>query len=142
MGEIRTVTTLRTKRDAIAAAIENYEKRLDQARADLAHVNAVITLFEVNDDAEMVRPYTDIHRLYKRGEMIALCKEALAEGPRTTRELAIHIMKHKGLDAGDKVLAKAIAYRLIHALRMQCRRGLIADGGKRGNVRVWKSTSR
>ena len=123
MGEIRTVTTLRTKRDAIAAAIDNYEQRLDQARADLAHVNAVITLFEVNDDAEMVRPYTDIHRLYKRGEMIALCKEALAEGPRTTRELAIHIMKHKGLDAGDKVLAKSIAYRLIHALRMQCRRG-------------------
>ena len=131
------MTTLRTKRDAIAAAIENYEKRLDQARADLAHVNAVITLFEVNDDAEMVRPYTDIHRLYKRGEIIALCKEALAQGPMTTRELAIHIMKHKGLDAGDKVLAKAIAYRLIHALRMQWRRGLIQDGGKRGNVRVW-----
>ena len=142
MAEIRTVTTLTHKRHQIESAIENYKQRLDQARADLAHVNAVITLFEVNDDAEMVRPYTDIHRLYKRGEMIALCKEALAQGPMTTRELAIHIMKHKGLDDGDKVLAKAIAYRLIHALRQQCRRGLIGDGGKRGNVRVWSAQQR
>jgi hypothetical protein len=36
-------------------------------------------------------------------------------------------MAAKGLDTGDKVLARAIAGRLIHALRQQCRRGLI-DG--------------
>ena len=69
------------KRDSIASAIEKYEKRLDQARADLAHVNGIITLFEVNDDADLVRPYTDIHRLYKRGKRIALCKEALDARP-------------------------------------------------------------
>jgi hypothetical protein len=40
-----------------------------------------------------------------------------------TRELVIHIMAAKGLDTGDKVLAKAIAFRMIHALRQQCRRG-------------------
>ena len=34
-------------------------------------------------------------------------------------------MAAKGLDIGDKVLAKAIAGRLIHALRQQWRRGLI-----------------
>ena len=97
MAEIRTVTTLTRKRHQIESAIENYKQRLDQARADLSHVNAVIALFEVNDDSEGIRPYTDIHRLYRRGEMIALCKEALAQGPMTTRELAIHIMKHTGL---------------------------------------------
>jgi hypothetical protein len=36
MAEIRTVTTLRSKRAEILASISLYEKRLAQARADLA----------------------------------------------------------------------------------------------------------
>lgn len=138
MAEIRTVTTLRHKRDQIEAAIDNYEKRLAQARADLAHVNACIVIFEASGEAEAMKPYTDIHRLYRRGEMIVLCKEALAaKGEMTTRELAIHVLKAKGLDAGDKVLAKAVANRLIHALRMQAERGTLRASGRRGNVRLW-----
>ena len=138
MGEIRTVTTLRTKRDSIAAAIENYEKRLSQARADLAHVSAVIALFEASGERDAIAPYVDTHRLYRRGEAMMLCKEAMAaNGPMTTRELALAVMKAKGLEQGDKVLAKAIAARLIHALRQQCRRGIISGDGKRGNVRIW-----
>jgi hypothetical protein len=35
-------------------------------------------------------------------------------------------MRVKGLDTGDKVLAKAISYRLIHMLRGQNRPGYIA----------------
>jgi hypothetical protein len=46
MAEIRTVTTLRYKRDEIRRAIRDYEKRLDQARADLAHIAAAIAIFE------------------------------------------------------------------------------------------------
>ena len=138
MGEIRTVTTLRTKRDSIAAAIENYEKRLSQARADLAHVSAVIALFEASGERDAIAPYVDTHRLYRRGEAMMLCKEAMAaNGPMTTRELALAVMKAKGLEQGDKVLAKAIAARLIHALRQQWRRGIISGDGKRGNVRIW-----
>ena len=84
MGEIRTVTTLRTKRDSIAAAIENYEKRLSQARADLAHVSAVIALFEASGETETMAPYVDTHRLFRRGEAMMLCKEAMAaNGPMT-----------------------------------------------------------
>jgi len=125
MTEIRTVTTLRSKRAEIIAAIANYEKRLAQARADLAHITAAITIFEVSGDVEEIPPYVDIHRCFRRGEAIALCKDALASGPLNT--LALRVMAAKGLDAGDKVLAKAVAGRLIHALRQQCRRGLI-DG--------------
>jgi predicted aconitase len=44
MAEIRTVTTLRRKRDEISASIRLYEKKLEQARADLAHVTAAISL--------------------------------------------------------------------------------------------------
>jgi hypothetical protein len=40
MAEIRTVTTLRSKKAEIVALIAQYEKRLSQARADLSRVNA------------------------------------------------------------------------------------------------------
>jgi hypothetical protein len=36
MAEIRTVTTLRSKRAEILASIAQYEKRIAQARADLS----------------------------------------------------------------------------------------------------------
>jgi hypothetical protein len=38
MAEIRTVTTLKRKRDEISASIRMYEKKIAQARADMAHV--------------------------------------------------------------------------------------------------------
>jgi hypothetical protein len=36
MGEIRTVTTLRRKRDEISGSIRMYEEKIAQARADMA----------------------------------------------------------------------------------------------------------
>ena len=40
MAEIRTVTTLRYRRDEIERAIANYERCLAQAQTDLGHINA------------------------------------------------------------------------------------------------------
>jgi hypothetical protein len=119
MSEIRTVTTLCGKRAEIIAAIAQYENRLAQARADLSHVNACIALFEATGEPGTLTPYVDTHRLFARGELMTLCKDALASGPKTTKELALYVMAAKGLDTGDKVLAHAMAMRLIHALRQQ-----------------------
>jgi len=138
MAEIRTVTTLRSKRDEILHSIRLYERQIEQARADLAHVTAAIRIFEATGDRKEMGRYVDTHRLFKRGEAIVLCKEAMVNGPKTTRELTAHLMKAKGLDAGDKVLAKAIGNRLIHALRMQAQRGAIQCTGKRHGVSVWR----
>jgi hypothetical protein len=44
MAEIRTVTTLKHKRDEISASIRMYEKKIAQARADMAHVAAAIRI--------------------------------------------------------------------------------------------------
>ena len=138
MAEIRTVTTLTGKRVEIEAAIANYESRLAQARADLSHINAVISIFEASGDRDATKAYTDIHRLFARGELVAICKAALAsQGPMNTRALVAHILTAKGLDAGDKVLAKSVGARLIHALRMQAKRGKIAAKGKERGAIVW-----
>jgi hypothetical protein len=136
MSEIRTVTTLKSKWDEIQFSIRLYEDRIKQARADLAHVNAAIKIFEASGDPKEMGRYVDAHRLMKRGEPIDLCKEALASGPKSTPELALHIMQAKGLDTGNRVLAKAITAQLIHSLRMQAPRGRIVKDGKKGTAQV------
>ena len=137
MAEIRTVTTLRSKRDEVAAAIDSYERRLEQARADLSHLNATIAIFEASGAPGEMASYVDIHRLFKRGEAMLICKAALTAGPMSTRQLATHVMASKGFDIGDKVLAKSVGYTLILCLRMQCHRGAVKDCGKIKGVRIW-----
>ena len=96
MAKIRTVTTLRAKRAEILSSISQYEKRIAQARADLSHVNACIALFEVTSEPGAFTPYVDTHRLFARGELMALCKDTLASGPKTTKDLALCVMRAKG----------------------------------------------
>jgi hypothetical protein len=54
-----------------------------------------------------------------------------------TRALVTHILAAKGLDGCDRVLAKSVAGRLIHALRMQAKRGKLAISGKERGAIVW-----
>ena len=104
MAEIRTVTTLRRKRDEIAASVRLYERQLEQAKADLQHVLAAIRIFEASGDPNDATRYMDIHRLFRRGETWAICREALAvKGPMTTKELVTILMKARKLPDGDRV---------------------------------------
>lgn len=138
MAEIRTVTTLRRKRAEIESAILNYEARLAQARADLSHITAAIAIFEASGDREAMGAYVDLHRLWPRGELMRLCKAALeAEGPLSTRVLAERAMTASGLDPSDKVLAKAVALRIVYAMRAQEKRGKVKDAGRERGVRIW-----
>jgi hypothetical protein len=138
MAEIRTVTTLRNKRAEIETAIGNYETRLKQARADLAHITAAIAIFEASGDREAMTAYVDIHRIWKRGELMRLCRGFLeAEGPLSTRQLAERAMTASGLDASDKVLGKAVAHKIVYAMRAQHLRGKVDDGGRVRGARIW-----
>jgi hypothetical protein len=56
-----------------------------------------------------------------------------------TRALVMHILAAKGLDSGDRVLAKSVPERLIHALRMQAKRGKIAVAGKKRGAIPWST---
>lgn len=136
MAETHALSALNAKRNAIENTIATYEKRLAEARRDLAHISATIQLFSAAEAGD-VKPYMDVHRLFKRGEIVTLCKAALAaHGPLDTRELSHAVMKAKGF-ADDTELRKAIAFKIVQALTMQAKRGTIGDGGKRKNVRLW-----
>jgi hypothetical protein len=68
MAEIRTVTTLRRKRDEVRKAVRKYERCLDQARADLTHLIAAIAIFEAKGGDDSLPAYADLHRLFRYGE--------------------------------------------------------------------------
>ncbi|HEY5305690.1 MAG TPA: hypothetical protein VIJ52_03350 [Pseudolabrys sp.] len=93
MAEIRTVTTLRRKREEIRRSIRDYERKLDQARSDLASIAAAIHIFEVKGGDTELPAYADIQRLFRYAEGIKLAREALADGPKTTRESAVYVAK-------------------------------------------------
>lgn len=138
MGDL-AIFALRQKRDKIAATIAHYERLIREAEHDLAHINAALRLFEVTGEASDLPPYVDLNRLLKRGETTKICMDALAaEGPLDTRQLALRIIKAKGLSETDKVLAQSIALRVVQTLRMRARRNKVECVTKTKGVCVWR----
>jgi hypothetical protein len=137
MAEIRTVTTLTSKRDEIARSIVGYERKLAQARADLAHIIATLTIFSGAGDPGDHRPYVDLMRVFRYGEIGALSLAALANGPLSTPDIAKYVMAAKGLDTGDKVLAKTVCLSVVHSMRGMANRRKVNRVAKRAGVCVW-----
>jgi hypothetical protein len=97
----------------------------------------------MNGEPRQFPAYSDLGRLLRRGEIVTVCHEALAkEGTLDTRELALRVIRAKGLDEGDGVLGKTIAFRVMQALSIAAKRGRIGREGKRAGVVVWRSCGR
>lgn len=74
-----------------------YERKLTQARHDLANVAAAIVIFEASGDPLDIARYAELHRLFRYREMYLICRDALAkEGPLSTAQLTERVMKAKG----------------------------------------------
>ena len=139
MGEPIAVFALRRKRDQISGAIAHYERLLREAQHDLAHVNAALRLFEATGEAADLPPYVDLNRVLRRGETTKVCMDALAkEGPLDTRQLALRVIRAKGLSESDKVLAQTVALRVVQTLRSRARRFKVICTIKTKGVCLWR----
>lgn len=139
MKEKNVLKTLRTKKAEIERVIDQHEAQLKRARNDLAHIAAVIYIYEVNGEPSEFPAYVDFGPLFRRGEMMNICKAALAsEGPLDTRELALRVIEAKGLSANDAPLKTTIAQRVTQAMTQQSKRGGIRKLPRRGGVNVWE----
>ncbi len=139
MADLHIISTLKNKREAIERAIAAYEARIKTAQRDLSHVNATLAMFAAPEGRTQFPVYMDTLRLFKRKEIATLAKAALArEGPLDTRELALRVIRAKGMDEGDKVLRASIAFRITQALNLQAKRGTIDALQKRKGVRMWR----
>lgn len=140
MADSLSVSILEKKRNEIEAYIATMEKQLAQARTDLAHVNATIRLFDLDETTEP-RVYMNLTRMFKRGEIAKLVGDYLAsvpDGIADTRQIAAHVMQAKGWDVTDKPLLVSLTSRITHAMTRGQRRGRIARAGKRKGVNLWR----
>lgn len=145
MADPHVISTLTTKRSEIERYVRQLEKQLTQARHDLAHVNATMRLFEVNGERTEFPVYVQLKRLFSRGELPRLCREALEASPDSeldTRQLAAHVMAAKGWETTDKALATSVAFRVTQTMDEHWRRtGTVRKVGKRAGVNVWRLSS-
>lgn len=137
MADPIAVLALRRRRNQISGVIAEYERKIKEAQHDLGHVVASLRLFELTGDPSEFPPYIDLNRLLRRGETTRLCLAAITkEGPLDTRELTKRVMLAKGLNDDDKILARAIALRIVQTLRLK--RATLDGTEKRKGVSVWR----
>src|SRR3984893_8008767 len=117
MADPHVISALREKRALVAGLIEKLERKLEQQRADLTHIDGVLRLFQPDRDPGDIKPkraYARRTRYFGKGELPRLCRESLRDGElQTTDEIAGRVIKVKGFDAADAVLRKAIVGQVV-----------------------------
>ncbi len=105
MAEPHVIGALRDKRSELDGMLRQLEQQLVQQRANLAHVDATMRLFDPDIRPNDIRPkqLRERNAWFRQGECLRLIYDELREAtqPATTRELAERIMQVKAIPAAD-----------------------------------------
>jgi hypothetical protein len=110
MADPHVISALREKRALVAGLIEKLERKLEQHRADLTHIDGVLRLFQPNRDPGEIKPkrtYARRTRYFARNELSRLTMDALraADGTLTTTDDIVgRVIEAKGFDGADTAL--------------------------------------
>jgi hypothetical protein len=146
MADPHVISALRDKRALVAGLIEKLERKLEQHRVDLTHIDGVLRLFQHDRDPGDIKPkrtYARRTRYFSRNELSRLVMDALraAAGELvTTDEISGRIIEAKGFDAADAALRKAIGEQCLALMRSFRKQGSVEQIGLGRGVR-WKLTS-
>ena len=120
MAEPHVIGALRNKRAELAGMLRQLEQQLAQQRANLAHVDATMRLFDPDIRPKDIRPKQPRARnaWFRPGECLRLIYDQLREAtqPVTTRELAEQIMRLKAIPAADNDRRERIQKTLLATL--------------------------
>jgi hypothetical protein len=120
MAELHVIGALRHKRAELAGMLRQLEQQLVQQRANLAHVDATMRLFDPDIRPKDIRPKQPRERntWFRQGECLRLIYDELREAtqPVTTRELAERIMQVKAIPAADDQRRERIQKTLLASL--------------------------
>jgi hypothetical protein len=123
MADPHVISAMREKRALVAGLIEKLERKLEQQRADLTHIDGVLRLFQPDrdpGDIKSKRSYVRRTRYFARNELSRLCMDAIrgTDGAlMSTDELVGRVIAEKGFDAGDTALRKAISEQVLALFR-------------------------
>jgi hypothetical protein len=120
MTETHVIGALRHKRAELAGVLRQLEEQLVQHRANLAHVDATMRLFDPDIRPKDILPKQPRARnaWFRQGECLRLIYDELREAtqPVTTRELAERIMRLKAMLPADSQRRERIQKTLLASL--------------------------
>jgi hypothetical protein len=82
MAQSHVISALRERRALVAGVIEKLERKLEQHRTDLTHIDGVLRLFQPERDPGDIKPkrsYARRTRYFARNELSRLISDALRE---------------------------------------------------------------
>lgn len=133
---IPLVHGLITKRAEVSGIIADLEERMRQERANLAHIDATLLLFDPDLKPKTIRPVRPAKGrsgLFANGEISRRCREAIrkaAPEPVSAELVVRQAMTDKGLDPEDKALRQDMLRRFLWAMHRMHVAGIV---GKTGN---------
>lgn len=120
MSEASIISSLREKRLELAGMLDGLVRQVDARRADLAHLDATIGLFDPNEILVAVRParrrrYND---WFRHGECRRTIHDVLRDAtePLTTRQIVEKIMAVKHLSSDDARARELIRNTVLGSL--------------------------
>ena len=142
MADPHIISALREKRAIVSGLIEKLERKLEQHRADLTHIDGVLRLFQPDRDPDEIKPrrtYAKRTRYFARNELARLCMDTLRDTRKliTTDEITAQVIAAKGFETADATLRVAIRDQLLTVLRAARKRGTVEQMGLGRGVR-WK----
>jgi hypothetical protein len=131
------VSGLIEKRRELAGIIDELQRRLDQHRTDLTHIDGATDL-----DPETIRPKRVYrrNRYFARNELSRLCLGVLrtAAGELlSTDDIAGRVIAEKGFDSGDAILRAAIREQVGSTIKRLHRERAVENVGA-GRASKWK----
>jgi hypothetical protein len=120
MVEPHVIGALRNKRAELSGMLRQLEQQLVRQRANLAHLDATMRLFDPDIRPNEIRPKQPGARntWFRQGECLRLIYDELREAtqPVTTRELAERIMRIKAIPAADNNRRELVQKTLLGSL--------------------------
>src|ERR1700677_186665 len=120
MAELHVIGALRNKRAELAGTLRQLEQQLGKHRANLAHLDATMHLFDPDIRPHDIRPKQPRARnaWFRQGECLRLIYDELREAsqPVTTRQLAEQIMRVKPIPADDDPRRERVQKTILGSL--------------------------
>ena len=129
------------KRSEIGGKIEHTQADLRRLVTELDAIDSAIRIFDPEADISAIRPtcYPPRHAAF-RGEMMRFVMGALrlADGkPITTREIALDVMKGRGLSVEDAEMVQTIRKRVGACVYKLARDGHVRKVPSDGELKAW-----
>jgi hypothetical protein len=138
MTDTHVISALRTKRAEVSGHIHDLDKRVARMRANLANIDAAIRLLSPGTDPDAIPPKRTYRRTkyFARNEIARLALDVMrsADTPLAAKEIALAMMRAKGLALGDDALCATVADMLLVTLRSLTKRGTVTKTGVSRNA--------